>query len=352
MQAKLFSLLRMVVVLSSTMQPKHFVADPVLKAARERQNFLDARLLANPKYGRDDGFTGVNGAKAFGVGLDPESGQVLGQPEADAEIEPEREAPVEHRAEQPSKEADLERMAELESRLATQLSEKDAEIERAKAQAFAEGQAQGQQEAKQMLEMEGESAGAQLSIELRDTLGELISDAQRHLIAHQDLFDPLKTLALALAEQIARTELSLSDASLSAFIERSLMEIDPLQVGELVIHVSNDWYERLQRPELAQVTADYTLRRDDTLQPGSVRLAIQDSSIDDLIEHRLAELGQQVFSNTTPVPEPSGELALAGTEHDVADEEAVVREIDEQGAIIQGEYADVDDSFFQRPEDE
>ena len=176
MQAKLFSLLRMVVVLSSTMQPKQFVADPVLTAARERQNFLDARLLANPKYGRDDGFTGVNGAKAFGVGLDPESGQVLGQLEADAEIEPEREAPVEHRAEQPSKEADLERMAELESRLATQLSEKDAEIERAKAQAFAEGQAQGQQEAKQMLEMEGESAGAQLSSPIR--IGERLPTKQ------------------------------------------------------------------------------------------------------------------------------------------------------------------------------
>ena len=35
-----------------------------------------------------------------------------------------------------------------------------------------------------------------------------------------------------------------------------------------------------------------------------------------------------------------------------ADEEAVVREIDKQGAIIQGEYSDVDDIFFQRPEDE
>ena len=195
----------------------------------------------------------------------------------------------------PSNGSDLERIAELESRLATQLNERDAEISRAKAQAFAEGQAQGQQEAKQMLEMEGESAGAQRSIELRDMLGELISDAQSHLIAHQDLFDPLKTLALALAEQIARTELSLSDASLSAFIERSLMEIDPLQVGELVIHVSNDWYERLQEPELARVIADYTLRRDDSLQPGSVRLAIQDTSIDDLIEHRLAELGHRFY---------------------------------------------------------
>ena len=46
------------------------------------------------------------------------------------------------------------------------------------------------------------------------------------------------------------------------------------------------------------------------------------------------------------------ELALAATDDHVADEEAVVREIDKQGAIIQGEYSDVDDIFFQRPEDE
>ena len=50
--------------------------------------------------------------------------------------------------------------------------------------------------------------------------------------------------------------------------------------------------------------------------------------------------------------EHSGELALAATDDHVADEEAVVREIDKQGAIIQGEYSDVDDIFFQRPEDE
>ena len=131
------------------------------------------------------------------------------------------------------------------------------------------------------------------------------------------------------------------------------MEIDPLEVGELVIHVSNDWYDRLQRPELVQVTADHTLRRDDSLQPGSVRLTMQDSSIDDLIEHRLAELGQQVFSNTIPAPEGSGGKMLAGTEDDAAVDDAVdVREVDELGAIIQGDYSEVDDIFFQRPEDE
>ena len=44
-------------------------------------------------------------------------------------------------------------------------------------------------------------------------VGDLINEARNHLVAHQDLFDPLKKLALALAEQIARRELTLSDAS-------------------------------------------------------------------------------------------------------------------------------------------
>ena len=93
----------------------------------------------------------------------------LGQSQADADIEaPPAEGPVDQSDEQPSSGADLDRIAELESRLATQLSERDAEIERAKAQAFAEGQAQGQQEAKQMLEMEGgrPATSAQLNYEI------------------------------------------------------------------------------------------------------------------------------------------------------------------------------------------
>ena len=84
-----------------------------------------------------------------------------------------------------------------------------------------------------------------------------------------------------------------------------------------------------------------------------MRLAIQDTSIDDLIEHRLAELGQQVFSNTTPAPEGSEEQILARSEGDAAEGEADdLSEVDEHGAIIQGDYSEVDDIFFQRPEDE
>ena len=340
----------MVAVLSSASKSSQFVADPIFKSATARQQFADSHALSNPRFGPEDGFVGVDGAKAFGV-----SARVT--PATEAPNEPDEPAALESGSvdahDGPARQDDIQRITELETALAAQQTEKDADIERAKAQAFAEGQAQGQKEAKQMLELENVSAGAQRSIELSDMLGELIGDAQRHLIQHQDLFDPLKALALSLAEHIARRELTLSDASLTAFIQGAIAEINPLHLNELVIHVSNDWFARLQQPEFAEIFNEYTLRRDDALQPGSVRLAVEDSSIDDFIEHRVSQLSEQILGSTPPLPQ----AAVPG-DHDVADvagsldPDFVSSELDDQGAIIQGDYSEVDDIFFQRPEED
>ena len=341
--------------------------DPVLKAARERQTFLNSKELANPSFGESDGFIGVVGAKALGVALDPETGR-MPQTSAEEVKEPARDTePRESEPAELSQRADLDRIADLEQRLIDLSVEQNAEVERAKAQAFSEGQAQGQLEAKQMLEMESEYSSAERAAELSDVVGELINEARNHLIAHQDLFDPLKKLALALAEQIARRELTLSDASLTGFIEESLSQVDPMQMGEVIIYVSHEWYERLQQPELEAVFATYALRRDDALQPGSVRLSVQDTSIVDLINHRVEQLAEQLL---TDIPsenhEPERVLQPAqqaqymdaseadATEAIPASEEDdwFVGELDDQGAIIHGDYSEVDDIFFQRPPDE
>ena len=62
--------------MSSVSRGPKFVADPVLKAARERQAFLNSKELANPSFSESDGFIGVVGAKALGVALDPETGRM------------------------------------------------------------------------------------------------------------------------------------------------------------------------------------------------------------------------------------------------------------------------------------
>ena len=349
MQARLFWLQLTVAVLSSNSSRHQFVADPLLKEANRPQQFLDKEVLANPRYSIEDDFAGTDGAKALGVALDPQTGRVVGAPTAQKS---EGES-VDSYAQEDSTDPIVEtfgsdaRILELEAALQTQAGEKEAELERVKAQAFAEGQAQGQLEAKEMLEIENANLGAQVAVELRDMLGEFISEAQSHLIAHQDLFDPMKTLSLALAEQIARCELTLSDDSLITFIERSLSEVDPLQIGELVIHVSSEWHDRLQRPELQSAFAAYSLHRDESLQPGSVKLALQDASIHDLIEHRLAQLGDELLSSS-PAKQ---ELVVEAAEPE-QDDAIFSGEFDDQGAIIQGDYSEVEDIFFQRPDEE
>lgn len=358
-------------VLSSVSQGPEFVTDPVLKAAKERQAFLDSQVLANPSFAATDDFISVIGAKALGVALDPETGRMPKVPAAEVpEVAGSAEF-LELDSAEPARQADSERIAALEERLAALSSEQTAEIERAKAQAFSEGQAQGQLEAKQVLEMESESNTAERAVELRDMVGALIQEAQNHLVAYQDLFDPLKKLALALAEQIARRELTLSDDSLIGFIEESLAQVDPMEIGEVIIYVSHDWYERLQQPELEDVFATYTLRRDDTLQPGSVRLAVQDTSIVDLIEHRVEQLAEQLLTHLPPAEHSRGlslqksegaqqeaplqedaDLGSAGFMPAAEDDGWNSSEFDDQGTTLQGDYTEVDDIFFQRPPDE
>jgi flagellar biosynthesis/type III secretory pathway protein FliH len=338
--------------LSSASGSAGFVADPVFKSPSARQGFASGRVLANPNFGPDDTFMGVDGAKAFGVSGAASARHAAPASAVDANL---AEPNAVEADDQPQHQGDAARVAELEAALAAQQAEQEAAVERAKAQAFAEGQAQGQQEAKQMLEMEQAADNSERAIELGDMLSELIDDARQHLVEHQDIFDPLKRLALSLAEQMARRELTLSDESMTGFIQQAIEQLDGRQLNELTIHVSNDWYQRLQQPELAELFSQYGLRRDDNLQPGSVRLVLDDASIEDLIEHRISQLAEQLRLNTPPSQQ---RLAGAEQELDLADEQTLsdneffASEFDDQGAIIQGDYSEVDDIFFQRPEDE
>ena len=367
MLAKLFLRQPTVAVLSNVSQGPKFVSDPVFKAARERQAFLNSKELTNPSFNEADGFIGVVGAKSLGVALDPETGRM---PQNSAEVIKELAGDAEPRESESAellRRADLDRIAELEQKLMELSADKEKEVERARAQAFAEGQAQGQLEAKQMLEMESESSNAALVSELGDIVGELVNEARNHLVAHQDLFDPLKKLAIALAEQISRRELTLSDASLTGFIEEALSQVDPMQMGEVIIYVSHDWYERLQQPELEAIFATYALRRDDALQPGSVRLAVEDTSIVDLIDHRVEQLADQLLTDVPSENQEPKSVLQTGQQAqsvDAAEDDATeviptveerdwfAGELDDQGAIIQGDYSEVDDIFFQRPPEE
>mgnify|MGYP001193973631 CR=1 FL=1 len=76
---------------------------------------------------------------------------------------------------------------------------------------------------------------------------------------------------------------------------------------------------------------------DDKLSNGSIRLTIQDTTIEDLIERRIAHLSEQLFT-TSPISE---------------DQQLLFPEEGDEGFVIPGDFAEVevDDVFFNAPEE-
>ena len=125
-----------------------------------------------------------------------------------------------------------------------------------------------------------------LGIELRS----ISQDPQR-------FFEPLKRLSLHLAEQLVRAELQISGQAISGLIQSCIQQLDhPAQPIKVSLNPQD--MKRLQAMGEA-VTAHLELEADPQLRPGSVRVRVQDSVVQDLIEHRLEPLARRLL----PQPE-------------------------------------------------
>ena len=125
-----------------------------------------------------------------------------------------------------------------------------------------------------------------LGIELRS----ISQDPQR-------FFEPLKRLSLHLAEQLVRAELQISGQAISGLIQSCIQQLDhPAQPIKVSLNPQD--LKRLQAMGEA-VTAHLELEADLLLRPGSVRVRVQDSVVQDLIEHRLEPLARRLL----PQPE-------------------------------------------------
>jgi flagellar biosynthesis/type III secretory pathway protein FliH len=134
-------------------------------------------------------------------------------------------------------------------------------------------------------------------------------DKERELIRHlgielrsisqdpQRFFEPLKRLSLHLAEQLVRAELQISGQAIQGLIQSCIQQLDhPAQ--PVKVSLSPQDMKRLQAMGEA-VTAHLELEADPQLRPGSVRVRVQDSVVQDLIEHRLESLARRLL----PQPE-------------------------------------------------
>ena len=123
------------------------------------------------------------------------------------------------------------------------------------------------------------------------TLIDMFRSAQANVAGfHQ----PLLRLAIHLAQQLVRGELNLSSAAVERLIKGVLEDLEQQGEGPVVISVNPVDLERMAQ-SLEGELGDLDLRADQQLAQGSLRVSMDDSAIEDLLEHRLDSLSETLL---------------------------------------------------------
>ena len=182
-------------------------------------------------------------------------------------------------------------------------------LEEGKAQGLAEGLelglAQGQErgEAQARAALADEMAAQRVVFEnAANELSALIQDPQK-------FFEPLKRLALHIAEQVVVGELQTSSKGIERLVQRCLDELDHPVQGAVVLEL-NPEDKALLQAQAADFTKGMRLEAMPDMQRGSVRVFANDTVVEDLVEHRLKGLAQallvdeQAWLEKSPLAQP------------------------------------------------
>ncbi len=161
----------------------------------------------------------------------------------------------------------------------------DAAREEARAAAREEGFDAGYAQAQSELKKEHDTQIEALQ-KLNAGVQELANDSDA-------LFEPLHKLALHLAEQLVRGELTQSGLAISRLVDNALREMAGSGEKVVMVQLNPDDLE-LYRPLVAQLGDSMTLRSNTALKRGSVRVSLDGSVVEDLIERRIEGLGKSL----------------------------------------------------------
>ena len=174
--------------------------------------------------------------------------------------------------------------------------------ESGKLEGLAEGQMLGYEAAQSQASAEQAQALAQQKSEILAGLDEqklLLKEVTDKLQALSDnpqaLFEPLKRLALHISEHMVLAELNLSGQAIERLVQRCLDEIDLHGQSQVQIELNPQDKSRLQ--EMAgDVMGQMQIQAVSTLQPGSVRVLVNDTQIEDLVQNRMQTLANSLLT--------------------------------------------------------
>ena len=160
-------------------------------------------------------------------------------------------------------------------------------------QGITQGLEQGREEGKVLGLREGEAQARAAASEEMAAQRVVFENAAHELHAliedPKKFFEPLKRLALHVAEQVVLGELQTSTAALERLVQRCLDELDHPVHGAVVLELNPADKARLQ-VQGSDLIKGMRLEAIHDMKPGSVRVFANDTVVQDLVEHRLASL--------------------------------------------------------------
>ena len=209
-----------------------------------------------------------------------------------------------------------------------------------RAQGEAEGEARGvamgldqaeQAQAPQMLALQ-EQMQAQLDPELA-LLREVTQRLQALVENPQDLYEPLKRLALHVAEQLVLAELTLSGSAIERLVQRCLDELDLHGQGLVTIELNPQDKARLEE-KAGDMLKNIQLHGLAQLKPGSVRVLANDTQVEDLVQTRLQALANSLLGQPEAWREQSSFFKQPLSQRDTEVTDASPREVVDPRQVV------------------
>ena len=175
-------------------------------------------------------------------------------------------------------------------------------LDDARAQGFADGMEEARTQLYDEIRAEVQSetqASAQAQSEVDQALVDALQSAAQTMQQDpQQFFEPVKRLALHIAEQLVLGELRLDGAVIDRLVQRCVDDLAANELSAVVLelhpddlHALHDLRKRagLIEKNLPQLMAN------DALPPGSVRASANDAVVEDLITHRLSAIARTLL---------------------------------------------------------
>jgi flagellar biosynthesis/type III secretory pathway protein FliH len=213
-----------------------------------------------------------------------------------------------------------------------------------RAQGEAEGEARGValglQQAEQAQAPQNQALREQMQAQLDPELALLREVTQRlqALVENpQDLYEPLKRLALHVAEQLVLAELTLSGSAIERLVQRCLDELDLHGQGLVTIELNPQDKARLEE-KAGDMLKNIQLHGLAQLKPGSVRVLANDTQVEDLVQTRLQALAHSLLGQPEAWREQSSFFKQPLSQRDTEVTDAAPREVVDPRQVVDARH--------------